>query len=224
MSGALNSVFGGGSPIGSVLSLATSVASVAFPQGALLGAAVNLIADAAGQALNQAARGLTQEAGMPKFIADIVGDVVKGVLDQLEQPCDKCASDAVRDQLGGDIRDFVDDFAKMIQDNVRDQMGADGEEGGKCGKGGGKGGSWLQAIASAMGAAAGKKAGDLVSLSEKIHELGSTKGNDPQLAADHTQAMTEFQAASQEFSMLQSAFSTAIKSLGEGLGQMARKS
>lgn len=31
------------------------------------------------------------------------------------------------------------------------------------------------------------------------------------------------QGASREFSMLQNAFSNAIKSIGEGLGQLARK-
>ncbi len=35
--------------------------------------------------------------------------------------------------------------------------------------------------------------------------------------------MTEFQATSQEYSMLNNTFSTAIKALGESLGSMARK-
>lgn len=36
-------------------------------------------------------------------------------------------------------------------------------------------------------------------------------------------AMTQFQATSQEYSMLNNVFSTAIKALGESLSSMARK-
>ena len=118
--------------------------------------------------------------------------------------------------------------------------------------GGGKaGGGWLQAIAAAMGAHLGQKAAEMVKLTEQMTELdkgseaitknvadagknldsGKNKGGELAGAQSADQAnarkfnmlMTQFQATSQEYSMLNNTFSSAIKALGEALSSMARK-
>lgn len=131
--------------------------------------------------------------------------------------------------------------------------GEDGSTGAVGGKGGKTaGGGWLQAIAAAMGQALGDKAAQMVSLSEQMTALNAkakdgseavqaaasnvknddsksgaalqgAQSADQQNARDFNMAMTQFQATSQEYSMLNNVFSTAIKALGESLSSMARK-
>lgn len=130
--------------------------------------------------------------------------------------------------------------------------GEDGSTGAVGGKGGKAGAGWLQAIAAAMGQALGDKAAQMVSLSEQMTKLNDTakagseqtanlandaaggdksagtklagaQSKDQQNARDFNMAMTQFQATSQEYSMLNNVFSTAIKALGESLSSMARK-
>lgn len=87
--------------------------------------------------------------------------------------------------------------------------------------GGGK--SWLVAIAQAMGNALGTKAAKLVELSNKLDSLAGKSSDDQQAAKEFQKTMAQFQAESQLFSMLSNAFSTAIKSIGEGMTSLARK-
>lgn len=99
--------------------------------------------------------------------------------------------------------------------------------------GGGSGGgrSWLVAMASAMGNLLGKKAARLVELSNKLETLGNKSTGSNQKPADEQKnaqefqkVMSEFQAESQLFGMISQAASTAIKSVGEGMSSVARKS
>ena len=58
-------------------------------------------------------------------------------------------------------------------------------------------------------------------MSEKV---ASTAGGEGKEAAKaNTEATLELQGASQMFSLMQNAFSAAIKAIGEGLSQAARK-
>ncbi|UNK42301.1 hypothetical protein MNO14_15405 [Luteimonas sp. S4-F44] len=86
------------------------------------------------------------------------------------------------------------------------------------GSSGGKGESWLVAIAKAMGAKLGEKAEKMTELSDKLGGLDSKKD-----AKEFSKTQMEFQAESQMFSMLSNTISTAIKSIGEGLTSAARK-
>jgi len=98
--------------------------------------------------------------------------------------------------------------------------------GGTGGASGGAAGSWLEAIAQAMGQALGQMAAKLVQESQNLqNEAGSASGSSgQQQAAEQFQAdMSQFQADSQMFSMLSNAFATAIKSIGEGMQTMASK-
>jgi hypothetical protein len=197
--------------------------------------------------------------GMPKFIQDMVGQVVNDVVGQLTKPSDQGCDQAAGQQFGGDIQNLIQDLTKMIMDNVKGTLDQNGDEskcqsggrGGKDGKGGAggpggtggaggsgggtgvSGGSWLEAIAKAMGSAAGEKAAKLVTLSQKLNDI-ATRTHDgmsdkdkqdaqAQDAKEQSAVNAEFQAVSQEFSMLQTAFSTALKGIGEGITKMASK-
>lgn len=105
---------------------------------------------------------------------------------------------------------------------------------------GGKNASWISAIAKAMGKALGLKAANLVFLSDAIgkNAVETAKAaqtladnpDDKQAAADKEKAAaigsalnTQFQAASQEYSLMANAFSTGIRALGEAQTTLARK-
>lgn len=227
MGSALQSVFGGGG--GGVIGAIMNIASVAFPPLGIATSLANMITQGVGQAVNQAAQGLMKECGMPKFLGDAIGNIVKEALKDLCKPSDSGCDQAAGQQFGNDIKDFVQDLMKSIMDGAKaimDQDKGDGK-GGKSGKGGGKQAtSWLEAIAIAMGEAAGNKAAKMVELSNKLKELSSAGGDEQaqqQAAKEMNSVNAQFQAASQEFNMLQSAFSNAIKAIGEGMAQMARK-
>lgn len=88
---------------------------------------------------------------------------------------------------------------------------------------GGSGKGWLVAIAKAMGNALGVVAAKLVQLSNKLDDLAGSASDDQKSAKEFQKTMAEFQAQSQLFGMLSNSFSTAIKSIGEGMSSMARK-
>lgn len=135
------------------------------------------------------------------------------------------------------FRRFGDELTKSIVDAVRTELkntgGTDGE-GAQCGKT--TGGSWMQAIARAMGDVLGSKASRMVELSHEIQALsgaktapapGATQADENtrnmEAASKSQQLNTEFQATGQEFNLLQTTFSTAMKTLGEGMASVARK-
>ncbi len=104
--------------------------------------------------------------------------------------------------------------------------------------------SWLMAIAKAMGSMMGDKAADLVKLSKEMQNhstagqggatAASTSGgkgaesnqalsSQEQGAKDSSEMNSQFQTASQEFKMLQEAFNTVVKTLGEAVAAMAKQ-
>lgn len=226
MSGALGSVLGGGNILGSLL----NIASMVFPALAIATSLANMVTQAVGAALKGAVDQLVKEGGMPKFLGDMIKQMADQTTAGLNQPSDPQADAATQNQFGDSAKGLMDDLMKAIVENAKQIMAqdkGDGKSSRSNGKGGGKpAASWLEAIAKAMGEAAGNKAAKMVELSNKLKELSSAGGSekDQQAAAKEMNAVNaQFQAVSQEFNMLQSAFSTAIKSLGEGLAQMARK-
>ena len=238
MSGALNSVLGGANPLGAIM----SIASVAFPPLGIATSVANMVTQGVGQAVNQAAQQLSQTAGMPKFLTDMVGGLVKDVIGKLTHPSNQGCDNHAQENFGGDIGKMIQDLVKSIVDGAKAIMeqGQNGDDckpgkGGKGGKGGTQpSGNWMIAMARAMGKAAGEHAGKMVELSNKINDLSQKgKGVDATTdagkkeqadnAAETSATQAEFQAEGQMFSMLQNSFSNAIKSLGEGLTTMARK-
>lgn len=114
--------------------------------------------------------------------------------------------------------------SQSMQTRLTDALGLDGLQKSKAtGHGGssGGGGSWLEAIAQAMGDALGQMAQKLVDESTSLQSLaGDSSGS----GAQQFQAtMAKFQADSQGFSMLSNAFANAIKAIGEGMTTMASK-
>jgi len=248
MSGALNSVFGGGG-LGAVL----NVVSMVFPPAALASSAVNLLTSGIGQAIGGAMQQLTQSFGMPKFVGDMVKNLAEQVLGGMQKPSDPACDAHVGGQPG--IQDFMKNFVKDLCDKIIENTRKNLENDDGCGGGKGKGkdgkggavsaGSWLEAIAKSMGQIAGDKAAKMVGLSQEMADLNSKgseladagKGIDSkdsqavsanqsqqqQNAREFSIKQSEFQAASQEFSILQNTFSNALKSIGEGLTTMGRK-
>lgn len=223
MSGALNSVFGGGNILGAAL----NIASMCFPPLGIATAAASLVGQVVGQAVNQLAQQLTQQCGMPKFLQDVIGDIVKNALKDICPQSDPECREAVQDHCGHELSDLRDKLLQSMLENVKQglESGDDETKAGKGGKGGG-GGGWLLAIAKAMGSSAGRHAAEMVNLSNKLDQLTQKSGNKDQDAANAQEAtivQTKFQAESQMFSMLQNTFSNAIKSIGEGMSTMGRK-
>jgi flagellar hook-basal body complex protein FliE len=204
MSGALNSVFGGGGILGAAL----NVASMCFPPLAIASSLGNLITQGLGQAVGQAAQTLTQVAGMPKFIAQEVQQVVKQVVDQLTQHSDPHCDEEVKNQVGGAFDDFKSQFSKDLVKYAVEGMGSEKAKGTKGG------GSWFEALAAALGKALNDQSETVKGLSDAV--VGKSSTDDPK-------AFTDLQAASQRMSFMMSAADQVIKTLGEALGTMARK-
>lgn len=246
MSGALNSVLGG-SGGGGLLGAIGGIVGGAFggPIGAMIGQAVgNLLQKEVGQAINEGVNDLQQNHGMPKFVGDQIKSTTAQTLAGLRDnsvPAD--VESAAQQQFGSALTQFRNDFKDEWVASVLSQRGSESEGGGGRG--------WLQAIAKAMGQTLGQKAQDMVRLSGEMSALsdkrsantasyaaenGGRKGEqattvgdaissrqDQDNAMQFNKLMTEFQATSQEYSLLNNTFTTAIKALGEALGSMARK-
>lgn len=227
LGGVLGNMLGGANGSGGMDGIAQAMQG--FSPVNVLNATTNLVGTVMGGGAQQAAHMLHREDNMPKFVQDAVNQAVDKILNELKKPTDG-ADQALCDCAQNDIQQSIDDIANKIVESVRRQMSEGTSEGGKecCGSGGAKKGakSWLQAIAQAMGEAMGNKAAKMVELSNKLKEQSSAGGDEKAQAksAKEMQATNaEFQAVSQEFKLLTDAFNTALKSLGEGMGTMARK-
>jgi hypothetical protein len=199
-------VSGVGNLVGAAASAATAAASFCFPPLAIATSLGNLVQQGIGQALGAAVQTLTQVAGMPKFIANEVQDLIGNVLDKLLQPSDKGCDQHVRDCCGNQYDNFVENFCGDIIKNAIEDM-----KGGKGGKGGG---SWFEALAKALGKALDAQAAEVQKLSDAV------QGQD---AKDNPSGFTDLQAASQRMSFMMSAADQVLKTLGEGLATLARK-
>jgi hypothetical protein len=246
MSGALNSVFGGGNIFGALM----SIASIAFPPMAIANSLSNLLLQGIGQAVSQAVGTLVAESGMPKFLGNMITNFVDNLLGGQRKETNPAADAAVSNSsdVSNWMEKFVNELSNSIIENTRKKLDKDSE--GSTGGAGKKGapvavGSWLQAIAVAMGEIAGDKAAQMVELRKNMSDLNGTgkdltaqlegAGKDDEKARGDIQAkqadnarefavvQSQFQATSQEFSILQNTFANAIKSIGEGLTAMGRK-
>ena len=252
MSGALNSVLGGGGlgsilgggGLGSILGggglggALGGIVGIAFPPAGIAMAAANLLAPAIGEAVNGAAKQLCQEAGMPKFLQDVIGKVVDEVLGKNRQPADPECERACGNQPGikDDIQSLVEQMIKGMVDRVKDEVQGDDKcEGGKGGKGGKTSGSWLVALASALGEVAGDKAAKMVELSDKLVKLGEEgkgleSGKDGAQtkeqqanAQESVKTQSELNGVSKEFQQFMETLNTVVKGIGDGLTSVARK-
>jgi hypothetical protein len=236
MSGALSSVFGGGG--GSILGDIGGIIGMEFgPIGSMIGEAIgNMVQQAVSGALSDAVDQLQQQHGMPPFLGNMVKDKANefATENQANVPAD--VQQSAQDQYGPEMQDLQAQLGAFIASSASEKHKASG--------GSSHGGSWLEAIAAAMGEALGKQADRMVALSDKMSAempagssgssgtgggtptnttSGSPTSNNSQ-ASQFNKDMTDFQAVSQQYSILQNTFSTALKGLGEALQGMARKS
>ncbi len=219
MSGALNSVMGGGN--GGLLGAIGGIVGGMFggPIGAMIGQAIGgMLQSAVGDALKDGVDQLQKEHGMPSFLADLVKSVIDDKMGQIGKPnVPADVQQAAQDHFGGTVNDFKNQVQQDFVSGVMDNLQQSGDSGGKY-----SGGSWLTALAKAMGKQLGEKTGHLVKLSNELNAL--PKGsNDPKVADKQTQLMSEMQGVSQELKMFQETVSTVLKGIGEALSGMARK-
>lgn len=146
----------------------------------------------------------------------------------------------------GAIERSADTISRMLTDNILremgDQAGAIERRAGSRGDSARGGGSrsFLMAIAEALGAAADDKMNQMYGLAQQIKDqtasntqfvegLGSKPSAGDQLRASNNQTKlgtlnSQFQAVSQELSILQNVISTSLKTIGEAQSTVARKS
>lgn len=239
MGSAVSSVLGGGGSGGILGALGGIVGGIfGGPIGSMIGQAIGgMLQQAIGGAFNGAVDNLVKEHGMPKFLADEVKSHVGNTLGAINQgnPSQE-AREIAQERFGGAINRFEQNLTNTLTDLISEAIVKKGTGSKTSAKG------WIQAIAEAMGKALGDKAKEMVKLSDEISSLAGSgaettaqmqgkKGEDlAQLqskkqdqAQEFNMKMTEFQATSQEYNMLNNVFSTAIKSIGESMSSMARK-
>lgn len=224
MSGALNSVLGGsggGSILGDIGGL---LGSEFGPIGSMIGEAIgNMVQQVVSQAVSQAVDQLQQQNGMPSFAASTAKDTASDWADQNQTNVPAGAQQFAQTHFGAEMTDMGNQMGAFIASSAAEKQKQSGST---------HGGSWLEAIAAAMGEALGQQADRMVSLSNKMSaempsgSSGSSGGqsSNGSQADQFNEDMTQFQAVSQQYSILQNTFSTALKGLGDALSGMARKS
>lgn len=257
MGGALKSVFGGS---GGIFGAVLGVASMFFPPLAVAGSLSNMLTTAIGEAVKMAASALVKEFAMPKFLESLIGQVVDNALPKLLNQSNPEVDAHTQEQFGSQVQDFKRDFAKelidqtvkFVHERAKEKTDGKANDGKRATKA--SGGSWLEAMARAMGEVMGEKAAKMAELSNKLSEL-STEGNNAQAgleakyggnvkgmddktlnkysteksaldqknAREMTATSQELQGVSQTLNILQTSFSTSIKTIGEALSQAARK-
>jgi hypothetical protein len=155
---------------------------------------------------------LGQQMGLPQSAIDMaqgafaesVGDHM-GAAQNLDEAIEAFgqATGASPAQIG----DAQNQAQKILEQTAKDASESDDA---KDAKAGGKGGSWLLALAKALGT---KMDGLADKMEKQSKNLDEGKPSDS----------AEFSATSQQFNMLMNASSNAIKTIGEALGNMARK-
>jgi flagellar hook-basal body complex protein FliE len=100
--------------------------------------------------------------------------------------------------------------------NLMNQIAMDGAEAmGETGEGGKKK-SWYEALSEALGKVLDAQAEKIKGLSDKVSGMSEDDSDKPSV-------MTELQSASQKMSFLMSAANDVLKTIGQALGEMARK-
>lgn len=225
----MGNVVGGG---GGFLSAIGSIVGTVFggPIGAMVGQMIGGILD---QALSGAMQNNGVDQGQQQEAQTAYRDSYRqasggldpasgqgSLRDQVDQFAD--AAGATESQRG-DLQRQVEDLQNMVnnlvaQANENDSTaGADGKPK--------KGESWLVAIAKAMGATAGKIAGEMVKLSDQIGNVktGGDAEQQQEAAKQMQQLNAEFQAQSQMLNLVSNSISTGLKSIGEAMTTIARK-
>jgi hypothetical protein len=201
-----------------------------------------LVLRAVAGAVQGALSRLQREDGLPTFLAEAVQAQVGATADTWQDAQGtqaEAGTVAANEACSQVLQAFGNELADAIVQSVRQQLQAQGSGSDADGTARAGSGSWMLAIARAMGEVLGNKASRMVELSQQIQDLSERSrlaagdgtqplddaGRAQQLldAAESQRLNTEFQATGQEFNLLQTTFSTAMKTLGEGMASVARK-
>lgn len=208
--------------------------------------------DALCQALQEAAGSCPQAPTTPGCQRD-VNDEMGSFIDQLAQKiaehlmnemqngggcdagsgsrADVATSSSANDSSGSKVGDTADVGSSLLNKCSRDEEKEKAKSEG-CSSGAG---SWLVALAKAMGEMTGNHLQKMMQAQDKMEASEVTdaelKGKSDEEKSkikqekgkEFTQAQAEFQAESKLFAMCSEATSTVLKSVGEGLSSMARK-
>jgi hypothetical protein len=194
----------------------------------------NLATQALGQALLSALPQL-QSAGMPGFLAKDIQQLIKNVMQQLTHPSNPATDNHVNKQAGSQINNLAQSLVQGIINAILQAIQQNKGSGGGSGTGGAQGtggsqgsggatgstgttgstgsqtsGSWLEALAKALGDKLNQKAQQVQSQANSVD--GSNPGQ-----------VTQLQAETQLFSLMMNAFNDVIKTIGQGLSTMANK-
>lgn len=187
------------------------LATTAFgPAGGIISQLAMQVFSQFGQQLLQ---NLGQQAGLPQSDIEMaqahfsarVGDTpgtVRNLSEALQQFGRETGASPA--QIGDAERQFQKMLLKQAADAMETEEAKDAKAGGKGGRG------WLRALAEALGRSADKVANQLERDAKKLD--GATPSESAEYSAD-----------AQAFSMLMNAINTAIKSIGESLGAMAKR-
>jgi hypothetical protein len=254
MSGALKGVFGGGGIFGSLLNIASAFFPPLQLLNSALNLLTQAAGQATKMAGDMLSKEFGMPKFVSKMVNEAIDGALGGQRRETSAEVDdhvrcQCGEEvnSLQEQWSQEI---VDRVMEIMQSKGKGQGRADAADGSaaessqeamakmrrqgledsdeqrtKARNGGGRrasAGSWLEAIAQAMGEVLGQKAAKMVELSDRIAKTAGKEGKEA--AAENAKATTEMQATSQMFNLMQSGFSNAIKTMGEGLTQMARKS
>ncbi|MBK1614347.1 hypothetical protein CKO44_12800 [Rubrivivax gelatinosus] len=223
MSGALNSVFGGGN----ILGLVMNVVSLAFPPLQIAMSLSNLFTQTLGQALNAGIDILQQQFGLPKFVADLAKNFVNQAVASNQKATDPQVDQFVADKAGATAQAWGTDFTQQFVDKVVDNIKEGSDSTGSKKK---TASSWLEVIALSMAEAMSQKSAKMIDLSKEIKDLSrveidsdDTQGQ-KENAADMQAAQASLNATGKEFEMLTNTMKSVVDSIGNSLAQAARKS
>jgi hypothetical protein len=162
---------------------------------------------------------LGQQLGLPQSMIDAAQSEFSLAMGDFQGAAQNAfeAGAGFAQDLGGSVTDQAD-FGNQLNDSMMQtaaSIAGGSEEMQEAKSGGGKGGvggSWLMAMARALGQKADQLADQMQDLADKM----SSSKSDPS-------ASLEFSAKSQEFGLFMNAASNALKTAGESLTTAARK-
>jgi hypothetical protein len=210
MSGALNSVFGGGG----IFSAIMNIASIAFPALQVFNTLGNLLTSAIGSAISTAVDTLAKEGGLPKFIANIIKQTIGQTLPGLMNPSDAQADSVIGGKTAGAFKSFEQQLAGDIVDSFKSYK-SDAEKNAAAGGKGAAGKSWFVALMMALGEVQNKQAAKVQELAGEVSKVlgnGDDSAGSRQAQFDK---MEEFKAEAK----LQEVFANITKAVGDSLGQ-----
>lgn len=160
------------------------------------------------QAVNGALNELKNaQPPLPGFLANEIKAQLEATLPPGLQ-VDQQQLQAARNQFGPAMSNIEAALRQSIVNEVKSEVAQGGGSGGS--------GSWLAAIARALGKLAGEKAAKMVELSEKAANFTGDAAGSQRIMADN-------QAATQEFKLITETMNNILKTLGETLQSLARK-